>query len=361
MATAGNDALTGTSGADFMEGLEGADSITGLGGNDTLSGGPGNDRLSGGPQASGSDVLLGGSGADLFFPSPSEATLDGGDGLDRVWYLSATGGVTVDLAMTGPQTIGGGMGVETLLSIEQVVATPFNDILFGNGPGTSLFPLGGDDYVDARGGAVVYSTALSGITADLKVSGPQSIGGGQGVDTLLNVGRLVGGLSGDHLTGNDGDNVLFGISGNDTLQGSAGDDLLIGDGLPGGPIAGRAEDDYLDGGAGYDVARFTGALTDYQFDFQAGGTLVVTDLRPGSPEGTDTLVDIEALEFAPIVVNESGLNPAPDIPVGILRAYSRLLELGADAPGAAQDALSDAADRFIARSAGLFSADTFAV
>ncbi|MEW8048125.1 MAG: DUF4347 domain-containing protein, partial [Candidatus Thiodiazotropha sp.] len=70
---------------------------------------------------------------------------------------------------------------------------------------------------------------------------------------------------------------------------AAGDDTLTG----------GAGDDYLDGGAGTDTAVFSGARADYTIDYYAAtGELVVSDTRGGSPDGADTLINIETLQFS---------------------------------------------------------------
>ncbi|MEW8118199.1 MAG: Ig-like domain-containing protein [Candidatus Thiodiazotropha sp.] len=70
---------------------------------------------------------------------------------------------------------------------------------------------------------------------------------------------------------------------------AAGDDSLTG----------GVGDDYLDGGAGTDTAVFSGARADYTIDyFAATGELVVSDTRGGSPDGTDTLINVETLQFS---------------------------------------------------------------
>ncbi|MES9910239.1 MAG: DUF4347 domain-containing protein, partial [Candidatus Thiodiazotropha sp.] len=64
-------------------------------------------------------------------------------------------------------------------------------------------------------------------------------------------------------------------------------------------LTGGAGDDYLDGGAGTDTAVFSGSRADYDITWYAGTSeLVVSDTRDGSPDGTDTLINIEELQFA---------------------------------------------------------------
>jgi len=101
-------------------------------------------------------------------------------------------------------------------------------------------------------------------------------------------------LFGDTIHGLGGNDQIFGLTGNDTLSGGSGDDQLFG----GGGY------DTLNGGAGAgDVAHFSGNESGYTVTINAG-TVTVTDtyLSDGN-DGTDTLTDIEFLQFANILVN----------------------------------------------------------
>ena len=88
-------------------------------------------------------------------------------------------------------------------------------------------------------------------------------------------------------TGTAASQTLAGGDFNDTLSGLGGDDRLYGHG----------GNDTLDGGAGNDTAAFSGARADYLVT-QSGGTFTVTDLRAGSPDGTDTVTGIESFQFS---------------------------------------------------------------
>src|SRR5205823_4248079 len=80
--------------------------------------------------------------------------------------------------------------------------------------------------------------------------------------------------------GNGLNNVLTGSTGNDTLTGGAGDDTVV-------------------GGAGSDTAIYTGAKANYAIVYNATSqTVSVTDLRAGSPDGTDLLKGVENLKFS---------------------------------------------------------------
>src|SRR5262249_13016428 len=74
-------------------------------------------------------------------------------------------------------------------------------------------------------------------------------------------------------------NVLTGGSGDDTLTGNGGNDTLI-------------------GGAGSDTAIYAGLAANYQLVQNADGTWTITDLRSGSPDGSDVLNGVEVVPFA---------------------------------------------------------------
>ena len=96
---------------------------------------------------------------------------------------------------------------------------------------------------------------------------------------------LIGSRRDDVIQGSDDGVYLNGGLGYDTLVGGAGDDIL-----EGGPNNGWG-DNYLDGGAGLDTARFTGDYADNEIEF-AGDEVIVT--RAGS---VDTLVNMEYAVF----------------------------------------------------------------
>ena len=97
-------------------------------------------------------------------------------------------------------------------------------------------------------------------------------------------------------------------SGGDTLLGGAGNDTLV---------TGKGNDT-LDGGTGDNTAKFTGNESNYHVTFNADGTVTVADQRslgwniPGSPDGTDTLKNIQHIQFADKTVNVSDLKTYTD-------------------------------------------------
>ncbi|WP_425928557.1 retention module-containing protein [Pseudomonas sp. NyZ201] len=154
----------------ILTGTVNADTLLGGSGNDTLNGGDGNDVLIGGD---GNDALYGGNGNDLLIGGPGNDLLDGGAGIDTASYASATAGVTVNLSIAAQQnTVGAGL--DTLVSIENLVGSDYNDTLTGDG----------------------------------------------------NANVLRGGLGNDVLSGGGGDDLLIGGRGDDTLTGGPGADTF---------------------------------------------------------------------------------------------------------------------------------------
>ncbi|HEX8233154.1 MAG TPA: hypothetical protein VF559_07410 [Caulobacteraceae bacterium] len=200
----------------------------------TLLGGAGNDALTGG---SGKDILFGGAGNDA---------LAGGDGADWAIYRGAGVGVQVSLAtILAQNTVGA--GTDTLNGIEHLQGSAFHDLLTGDGGSNLLVGLAGndtlrggggndgldggvgDDSLDGGGGTDLASYARSGaaVQVDLGVSVQQNTGGA-GLDTLVNIERLVGSIYGDVLTGDGQANLLQGGDGDDSLNGAGGSDRFKG-------------------------------------------------------------------------------------------------------------------------------------
>lgn len=224
---AGNDTLGGGAGNDTLAGGEGADSVTGAQGSDHLDGGPGDDTLRGGEQADTlfggdgddylnagkeTDALDGGVGNDTLIGALGNDLLDGGDGLDTADYSASIDGVTVNLLVTAAQQVSEATGLDTLLRIENLVGSAFDDNLTGTSSQNALLGGLGNDTLSGDAGA----DSLDG------ADGNDSLSGGMNADTLL------GGIGDDWLGGGQGTDSLAGGDGVDTLIGGLGTDLLIG-------------------------------------------------------------------------------------------------------------------------------------
>jgi len=106
-----DDVIYGLADRDVLSGLDGNDEIYGGVDDDLLYGGDGNDRLEGGSY---NDVITGGAGDDSLY---------GGDGTrDKLSYLGAAAGVTVDISVAGAQDTHGA-GIDTLAGFEILVGS----------------------------------------------------------------------------------------------------------------------------------------------------------------------------------------------------------------------------------------------
>lgn len=132
--------------------------------------------------------------------------------------------------------------------------------------------------------------------------------------TLLHPGTA----DSDVLRGNDGRNILLGLEGNNTLHGEAGNDLLFdgtqaygGDGddtfygghtLNGGNGNDRFNGPFdngavIDGGNDFDILVLSGNNLDHSVFYNGDGSYEVVDNRINSPNGTITLLNVEAIDF----------------------------------------------------------------
>ena len=239
-----NDTLTGDNSFNSLYGGAGDDTLSGLGGNDYLAGANGNDTLSGG---AGIDMLTGGGGDDI---------LDGGTEVDTADYRNADPrsfglGVTVDLAIAGPQNTGS-QGFDTLSGIENIDGSYFDDQLFGNSADNVLTGETGNDVLNGRGGNDTLDGGFGDDTYYVDNSGDtvkEDYASG-GYDTVLTSNGLFiladrfeslyyTGHFGFNGYGNNGNNVitagsatvanLIGGGGNDVINGGDGSDVIYGD------------------------------------------------------------------------------------------------------------------------------------
>lgn len=159
------DSLTGTDGANVMSGEGGQDILFGLAGDDTLTGGSFSDTLHGG---AGNDTLIGGPAGFVEF--------------DVASYVDAPGRVVVSLLLQGATQNTRSAGLDTLIEIESLDGSAFNDRLEGDEEQNNLSGRAGND-------------------------------------------TLYGGGGNDNLNGNDGNDRLTGGAGLDRLEGGAGNDV----------------------------------------------------------------------------------------------------------------------------------------
>ncbi len=250
-----SDRLIAGSTSARIEGRGGNDYLYTFSGNDTLYGGEGADYLS---SAKSTDQLFGEAGNDTLNGGTGFDTLNGGAGADTADYTDRTGGVSVNLVLGTAVTGGalnasgfylGGFTEDRLISVENILGTPFGDRLVGSSVGSNIAAGGGNDSIQS-------------------------------------------------FSGND---VLDGGTGNDTLTGGAGNDRFI---FSSGGGADRIADFVSGAGVVGDVIHLKG----FGPDFDSFAEVIAAATQSGSDVFLDfggatltlagvTLADLEADDF----------------------------------------------------------------
>ena len=187
-------------------GGNGADLITGNSVANSLDGGNGNDTLIGG---SGNDTLIGGAGTD---------TAD---------YSASTSGIVAVIFGGAGAVIGGtDVGTDGLSSIERIVGTSSNDVIYADSQ-TQIDGGAGFDYL------VLMSTSAVlhlGTSVDNSIEMTVLNGGTNTVDITGSAFTDVWGTSGnDTITLGSGGGYVWGGGGTNVLNGGTGQTIFIGD------------------------------------------------------------------------------------------------------------------------------------
>lgn len=198
----------------------------------------------------------------------------------------ADGGYIVSWTDGRPETDGGGSAIvaQQFDVLGQEVGDNFV-VNVPNGAGqrwSDIAALPEGDFVitwtGSQGGDDVYYRLYTNRTADTVGPILNEIEGTEESDTLPGTDEA------DQITGLDGDDEISGDGGNDVIFGGPGKDVITG-----GP-----GNDEIDGGPDFDIAVFEFQFSDYKIA-NIGDAIEVVSLT--SDEGTDTLLDIERLEF----------------------------------------------------------------
>jgi len=163
---------------------------------------------------------------ELFIGKQGADYIDGKGGYDEISLASATEGLTIDLAQS---TVQDGLGgTDTILNIEGVEGTNFNDIIYGTSGANSLDGRLGNNVIDGKAGYdfVEYNGhARTNLQLDLAAGvATFSHNGVDYTDTLLNIEGVVGSHNNDVITGDSSANKIYGLTGDDQLFGGGGDD-----------------------------------------------------------------------------------------------------------------------------------------
>ena len=324
-------------GNDFIFGNKNAERILGNEGNDwietgTFDGAPGDnfDEIFAQDGIDGHDVFLGDGGFDEFIGeggddimvgSAGRGKMVGMSGFDWATYKDNTLGVNADLSIPiifdEAPTLPQNAALDEYESVEGLSGTKFNDVLKGT----------------------------EDVAAD---RAPLSAGGTTGyLGSVLDQDgiNLIAGLQevlGADVTSFDGGDIILGGDGSDEITGNAGDDIIDGDKYldvqigvfapgdsehAGPPIAlhksmttlaasmfngsinpaqlgivrtiKNSNDDVdSDGIADVDRAVFSGNLDEYDIAFNPNGTITVAHTGGLATDGTDTVRNVEVLDFA---------------------------------------------------------------
>lgn len=239
------------------------------GGSDVLTGDREDNHLSGG---GGADILVGGLGNDI---------LDGGSDSDVADYSGSTSAIVTNLTLDEDNVFIDESNIDTLINIEHVIGSDYDDIMEGGSADDTFSAGAGDDTLIGGQGSNTLDGGegekdivdFSGSSAGVRVN----FGGGKDgdgfviathgsdADRIKNIEDIVGSDHDDNLTGDDADQVITGREGNDFIDGAGGSDTLDG-GLGTDQIVGGSGDDLflhsdgndsIDGGADSDTIDFS--------------------------------------------------------------------------------------------------------
>lgn len=205
---------------------------------------------------SGNDTIYGRGGNDTIFANDGINIYDGGADTDTVNYSRSSVGATVVLGNGTLAGTGISEGSDTLFSIENVVATNFDDTVTGNSDDNDIKGLDGDDKLTGKGGddtldggegndiliggtgadwligshgsdTVSYAHIDSGKQMTLSLQSGIGVGNEAQGDVYVGVENVVGSRLADIIIGDFADNVLVGSRGADTMTGGTGHDRFV--------------------------------------------------------------------------------------------------------------------------------------
>ncbi len=330
-ATTANDYIQGNGGNDLINAGAGDDHIYGNDGNDIIDGGAGNDR-----------AYYNGYMVDYTITSHNgvwtvadtrDGSPDGTDSLTGIEYLSFRD-TSFDIGVRfNPTSSSGnwsynsitGSGFDDTIDADALAAanpwkgSQWVNVYFGTQP---VYTLGVNEFSNI--GTITFTDQE---LTDLSNQGLELWHGAGKVETSFtaNAADIINQTDGAytlHWIGTETqtdvpysiefcydkegvyshNDYIYGNGGNDLINAGAGDDTIYGNGgndtIEGGAGSNSAvRNDSMEGGAARnDTAGYNGNRADYAIS-NHDGVWTITDIRDGSPDGTDTLTGIEHLSF----------------------------------------------------------------
>ncbi len=259
----GNDTIDGGTGADVILAGSGNDSVRGGDGDDSILGGTGSDTLDGG---AGNDTLIGGDGNDRFIGSVGADSIDGGTAFwDIVDYSGSDAAVTINFSDTLAESGGHAEG-DTLVNIEQVIGSSFDDVFVASASGSNFTGLDGND-------------------------------------------TFTGGAGNDRFWGEASDDVMHTSGGADLLEGQAdADTFIVTDGFGTATITGG---DDVTTGVNYDTIDLSGMTNPVTILFTGNGAGTITDTVTGVSltfSGIEALILNENSDVVDATANGAGID-----------------------------------------------------
>jgi Ca2+-binding RTX toxin-like protein len=331
----GSEVFAGT-GNDFIYGNKNAERILGNEGNDwietgTFDGAPGDnfDEIFAHDSIDGHDVFLGDGGFDEFIGeggddimvgSAGRGKMAGMSGFDWATYKDNTLGVNADLSIPivfdEAPTLPQNAALDEFESMEGLSGSRFDDVLTGSEATAA------DRLPAAQGGTEGFAGSALDAEGIALIAGLQELLG-PGVTSFS---------AGDIILGGDGSDIMRGLAGDDIIDGDKWLDVQIGVfavedvNHAGTPIAlhksmttlanamfnGTINPGQLsivrtirdsndqpdsDGIADIDRAVFSGARAEYDITFNPNGTVTVAHTGGLATDGTDTIRNVEILDF----------------------------------------------------------------
>ncbi|MBL1240801.1 MAG: hypothetical protein COB13_003055 [OCS116 cluster bacterium] len=311
-----DDKLAGDAGGNEINGGEGSDTINYVNSdaavNVDLSSGTVSGGFAEGDVLTSIENITGSRFDDHLMGDSNINHFDGGDGIDTLDYSFAGARVEVDL-IYGQGYFNDAEG-DTLVNIENLIGSIYDDVLCGNDIGNRLD--GGEGW-----DATTYATSTAAVNVDL-FTGVTSGGFAEG-DLLISIEGVIGSAFDDHLCGSEGANKIDGRDGIDSTsyyQSTAGVTInLFGETASGGHaegdillnienvtgsdfndiLGGGLEANILDGGLGKDAADYSLSNAQVSVDLS-------NDTASGGHAENDELNNIENLIGSAFADNLTG-------------------------------------------------------